>query len=901
MSNETDRRRARAESNNPFAAAPAYRAAGWIGTLFVPYKAKGNPPKDYTGYNGKYPSDEMVARKIENAAAVGRMYNIVLRMSDGVIGIDVDDYDDRHGGDTLAMLEATFGKLPDGPRSSSRGFDGKSGIRFFRVPVGTRFPGVAGPGIEIVQFFHRYAIVWPSIHPQGRRYEWESGKIPRVDELPELPQAWVEGLQAIGKIGTGKDESEAGLASKEAVEEFIEQARTGEPCRYVEKLATRIQASASREYGSAYDHVRNDVLALIEAAYQGHRGVPDVLTAGRSAYIAGVADSRTRETARSEWKRFARGALMMKLAHGRAMESVCVCDEPAKVQSNPENPFGAGVVLTDEELSAVKAEESEDFGIAQAGGFNESLNPETGGSNGSDGGSVEMGEAISPGDWDRGGFTDRWLAENFALNVCADGFCWSAGLGWLGWDGTRWAGCPEERVLEMVGRWARAKLAERVRRGDLDGPKHKGWKALLTSARRQKDVVLLARGIVEREATAFDAHPDLLNCRNGVVDLRTGELMAHDSALLMTKITGASYRVGARHADWDKALEAIPDDVRDWMAIRYGQAITGHMVPDDKLVIQYGAGENGKTSIFIGIAGALGDYYRLLSDRVLIANPGDHPTELMDLRGTRVALVEETPEARRLNVQRLKKIVGTPHVTARYIRRDSVTFAATHSVFLSTNYKPSVEETDHGTWRRLALVTFPYIYRKPGEPLESEYDRVGDPGLRDRISAGLDGQREAVLAWMVAGAMRWYAARRVMPAVPIRVEADTREWQRESDQVLAYIDDRLEFRNDRHVMAGDLITDLNTWLESHGHKAWSAKLIVSRLSGHDIFRNHRIEHGKARSDQKDIGTLSRPSADETWTHLSTAPNQYRAWFGVGFSGSDSGVDSKLTNDPENPF
>lgn len=882
---------------DPFSLAPEYRAAGWKGTLFAPYRAKGNPPAGYTGYNGKYPTDEQIEHKIENASAAGRRYNIVLRMSDDVIGIDVDDYGDKHGGETLEMLIETFGELPTAPRSSSRGFDGLSGIRFYRVPAGERFPGVAGPGIEIVQYFHRYAITWPSMHPEGRMYEWEDGEIPRVQDLPDLPTSWVDGLQAIGKIGTGKVEGETGLASSDAVREFMREARDGPACRYVERLETRIEASAGREYGSAYDHVRNDVLALIEAAYQGHRGVPEVLKAGRKAYIAGVADSRARTTAEGEWRRFARGGLMMKLARERAMETVCACDEPAKVRSDPKDPFGPGKVLTDDELEAVKADESD-----PDGGSGE--NGENGDSNGGEGGNgdtVEMGDAISPGDWDRGGFTDRWLAESFALNVCAGGFCWTQGLGWLAWNGKRWKTCPEERVLEMVGRWARAKLAERVRRGDLDGPKHKGWKAVLTSARRQKDVVLLTRGIVEKETTDFDQHPDLLNCSNGVVDLQTGEIRDHDSELLMTKMTVAEYRAGFRHPDWDKALESIPDDVRDWMAVRYGQAITGHMVPDDKLVVQYGAGENGKTGIFVGIGGALGDYYRLLSDRVLMANPGDHPTELMDLRGTRVALVEETPEARRLNVQRLKKILGTPHVTARYIRKDSVTFAATHSVFLSTNYKPSIEETDHGTWRRLALVTFPYIYRKPGEPLESELDRVGDPRLRDRLAAGLDGQREAALAWMVQGAMRWYAARRVMPTVPVRVEADTREWQRESDQVLAYIDDRLEFGKDRHTMAGDLILDLNSWLESHGHKPWSAKLIASRLTGHDMFRNHRVEQMNVRHDQKGVGVLSRPSADETWTHLSAVPGRYRAWWGVGFSGASSEMNADVRIDPDNPF
>jgi putative DNA primase/helicase len=96
----------------------------------------------------------------------------------------------------------------------------------------------------------------------------------------------------------------------------------------------------------------------------------------------------------------------------------------------------------------------------------------------------------------------------------------------------------------------------------------------------------------------------------------------------------------------------------------------------------------------------------MASDRILLANPDQHPTELMDLQGVRYAVAEETPEARRLAANRLKKTIGTPQITSRKVHKDEVTFDATHSFFLSTNFRPMVEETDLGTWRRLQLVRF---------------------------------------------------------------------------------------------------------------------------------------------------------------------------------------------------
>jgi P4 family phage/plasmid primase-like protien len=315
-------------------------------------------------------------------------------------------------------------------------------------------------------------------------------------------------------------------------------------------------------------------------------------------------------------------------------------------------------------------------------------------------------------------------------------------------------------------------------------------------------VAALARGILLRDAAGFDAHPDLLNVSNGIVDLRTGELLPHDPDLLMTKLAPVTYKgTGYRHPDWNAALRAIPGELRKWYCIRMGQGITGRMTPDDLMIVQQGQGENGKSTVMAGIQAMAGDYFLLVSPRALLADASTHPTEPMDFRGIRLALLEETPEERRLSVTRLKMVVGTPQITARHMRKDSVTFDATHTLFLSTNYMPVIEETDHGTWRRIALVRFPFRWLKPGEKAAGKMDREGDPTLRERIKEGSDGQHSAILAWFVCGSAWWYGNDRMMPPLPAKVIKDTREWRSESDLVLGFIDDQLEFDGDCHVLA----------------------------------------------------------------------------------------------------
>src|SRR5690606_40377597 len=95
--------------------------------------------------------------------------------------------------------------------------------------------------------------------------------------------------------------------------------------------------------------------------------------------------------------------------------------------------------------------------------------------------------------------------------------------------------------------------------------------------------------------------------------------------------------------DWSSDV-CSSDLVREWYQVRCGQAITGHMTPDDVMIVQQGGGENGKTTVGAGIERALGDYFTTISHRALIGDPGQHPTELMAFRGARFPLLEETPE-----------------------------------------------------------------------------------------------------------------------------------------------------------------------------------------------------------------------------------------------------------------
>jgi Domain of unknown function (DUF927)/Bifunctional DNA primase/polymerase, N-terminal len=185
----------------PYAfAALRYLELGWP-PLPVTGKGKGRgngPPAGFTGRNGQDPSPEVVAYWAESRAAL----NVALRLPDGVCGVDVDAYGEKRGAETLLSLEAARGKLPPTWVVTSR-LDGVSGIRMYKVPSGWDAPSALGPGIEVISHGYRYAVAWPSVHPDtGLQYKWhrelEGGgrqecEPPRASELPELPAEWLSG------------------------------------------------------------------------------------------------------------------------------------------------------------------------------------------------------------------------------------------------------------------------------------------------------------------------------------------------------------------------------------------------------------------------------------------------------------------------------------------------------------------------------------------------------------------------------------------------------------------------------------------------------------------------------------------------------------------------------------
>jgi putative DNA primase/helicase len=403
----------------------------------------------------------------------------------------------------------------------------------------------------------------------------------------------------------------------------------------------------------------------------------------------------------------------------------------------------------------------------------------------------------------------------------ADDLLYVHGVGWLTWDGARWSdddpGEPKRAVLEtlrlaMIDSFA-AGLGEdkaKALRQDV----HK-----CESASGVAGVLDLAAALEPFAVTVadLDADPYLLNVHNGTLDLRTLEVRDHDPADRITKITRAAWDPTAPAGSWDAFLaQVLPDGaVREFVQRLVGVGLLG-VVVEHVLPIFTGTGANGKSVLDATLRYALGDYASTVEPDLFLHRQGAHPTGEMDLLGKRWVVVSETEKDRRLAEATMKRLTGGDTIRARRMRQDFVEFTPSHTPVLITNHLPKVSGDDPAIWRRLRVVPFDVVI-----PPEHR-----DKHLAERLQADAD----AVLAWAVQGYAD-YAGRGEL-AEPASVLAATSDYQKSSDAVARFLDDRCIRNPNMFAETAALFRDWSTWALDDGAEPLSLRAFGEALDSH---------------------------------------------------------------------
>ena len=397
--------------------------------------------------------------------------------------------------------------------------------------------------------------------------------------------------------------------------------------------------------------------------------------------------------------------------------------------------------------------------------------------------------------------TDTGLAERFvSLYGHNVRYChpWKKPLVW---DGKRFRIDDTGSVEYLAKRTARSILTEASREEDkylrsqlIDFAKAS------ESAPRRAAMVKLAQSEpgIPILPSDLDKDPWLLNCLNGTLNLKTGELHPHNRDDLITKLCPIRYDPAATCPRWLQFLDRI--FASNAALIQFVQRVCGICLTGDVseqiLLVFHGIGANGKSVLLIVLLSVLGpDYAMQAPPDLLMEKRNDaHPTERADLHGKRLVCSIETEDGRRLAESLVKSLTGGDRLRARRMHEDFWEFAPTHKLILACNHKPVVRGTDHAIWRRIKLVPFPVVI----PPAEQDKN----------LAAALQAELPGILAWCVQGCLDWQ--RHGLGEPPEVIDA-TASYRVEQDALAEFISQRCTLDPDTYDRASRLFAAYSSW------------------------------------------------------------------------------------------
>lgn len=417
--------------------------------------------------------------------------------------------------------------------------------------------------------------------------------------------------------------------------------------------------------------------------------------------------------------------------------------------------------------------------------------------------------------------------------------------GWMVWNGRYWQ--PDRGELARMAKdTARSIYHEVAEERDDDRrralAKHANSSASSFKRAAMIDACSSEPGIAARPED-FDRDPWLLNCQNGILDLKTGELRPHSPGALMTKIAGAEYDPGAPCPTWRAFLERIFSDNQsmiDFLQRAAGYSLTGN-TGEQCLFFAYGVGANGKSTYNGALQAALGDYAVKTPTDTLMLKYGENTAtnDLARLAGARAVFAAELAEGKRLNESLVKDLTGGDIITARYLHKEFFEFIPVFKLWIYGNHKPVIKGTDEGIWRRIKLV--PFTVTIP------EGER--DPGMPDKLRDELPG----ILAWLVRGCLEW---QRQGLRIPAEVKTATADFRAEQDTLGAFLGDCCVINSLASVTAGELYGEYKAWATDNGLEPMSKITLSRRLTERGFSTNGR-EPGTGRAIYTGLGLLAR--------------------------------------------
>lgn len=362
----------------------------------------------------------------------------------------------------------------------------------------------------------------------------------------------------------------------------------------------------------------------------------------------------------------------------------------------------------------------------------------------------------------------------FACRFAWDNGCrvrYHVGLQNLGiWNGHKWD-FSEEAQAKIYERAIKSARAIKHELEDLSKDRrYKVGKALLNHAsaseNRIPQMLKSAENLLMTKAEAFDADPDLLNCANGIVHLRTKKIVYHNEDrnyclnAMCTKMCSVEYNPWAISKRWEEFLTWFcsgNEVVREFLLRVLGYACLGSN-PLQILLSLMGPTRSGKTTLLEAVKSVLGDYAKTSNPETFLKQAHTQAAsargDLRRLADARLVTVPEIPKDKPLDTPLLKAISGGSTLTVRGLYKSEHESRFPCTLLLEGNDWPKVDYNELPMWRRIVAI----------QVSQSLSEDDVDPSY---IQAFLNDEndRQAILASLVEGAYQYHQKGLAIPEV----------------------------------------------------------------------------------------------------------------------------------------
>lgn len=399
-------------------------------------------------------------------------------------------------------------------------------------------------------------------------------------------------------------------------------------------------------------------------------------------------------------------------------------------------------------------------------------------------------------------YSAYWDAEQLVA-MFGEEFRWCEELkSWYVWNGRYW---KKDSGALRVEKYAKKMTKEMMKSESKDLQKHakhcqeKHALDAMVDLSKSEDGVLI-------ETEEFNKDGYLLNCSNGILDLKAGKLMPHDPGKYISRIVDIDYSEEAVCPKWLEFLNDIFDGNQN--IINFLQKAVGYSLTDSTaehcFFICYGTGRNGKNTFFDTIRALLGEYACKTRVSTLMVKPkggGDANEDIAQLWGKRMVTASESDTSHRLSESTVKEITGDMFIRARFLYGHTFEFTPTFKIFLITNKKPKITGTDEGIWSRVRFIPFTKLI-----PIEKR--------IPDLAYWFIKNEAQGILRWLVEGCQKWQVEG--LGEVKEIIEAKE-EYRQEEDLIGQFIEERCIVGETCQNSSPELYQNFKVWQVAMGY------------------------------------------------------------------------------------